>query len=871
MSDAISRLNAALSDRYRIERQLGEGGMATVYLADDLKHERKVALKVLKPELAAVVGAERFLAEIKTTANLQHPHILPLHDSGQADSFLFYVMPYVEGESLRDRLDREHQLPVDEAVQIAKNVAEALDYAHGKGVIHRDIKPANILLLQGKPVLSDFGIALAVGAAGGGRLTETGLSLGTPHYMSPEQATGDLHVGPATDVYALGCVLYEMLVGEPPYTGSTPQAILGKIITGTPASVRENRGSVPPNVEWVIARALEKVPADRFRNAAGFVHALGDAGFRHGGTTATALADSSTRWRAVALSLAAMLVLSVGLAAWMMSGRAQGPKRSVAAEVAPGKTNVQISADGRSLFGYENGILWVRPVDELTWRSLEELMSTTGVDVYTSSPDGGWLAYKGVFGGTTQPIYRMALGGGGSEVIGSLPGGTGGLHWAEDDGIYYSVRDRVMRIEPTLGESEEVFAFPTEGTSADEAIFSPHVLPGGNGFLFQSRQRPGLEPRVLVGDLRTGTVREVAPLGSRPKYVATGHVAYYRRGALVAVPFDPGRLREVGEAVTVRADLAGDAFSISDDGTLIYGRVGSIAPSEGGFDWVSSSGEVTPTPPETTGGTQPRVSPDGRSVAYALNGHIWILELSSGVSRQFTFQGENASPVWSPDGRWLYFLSERAGTEGLDGFRKRSDGTGDAEALWTFAGEQALTSASSDGRWLVLHTFAGGGMVHTFDLEGGEGAVPRPYLGEGQVESTYEGALSPNGRWLAYTENVNGAQTLYARGFPEPSGQWRISGVGRSGYDAVWSPTGDAIYYSSDGVIVRTEVAAQDGVLTIGRTTVVFDREVPGGPGMNWDVHPDGDRMILTRGGASDRSYVLVTEFFEELKRLVPN
>ena len=250
--DPVSRLNAALEGRYRIEREIGEGGMATVYLADDLKHERKVALKVLKPELAAVVGAERFLAEIKTTANLQHPHILPLFDSGEADGFLFYVMPYVEGESLRQRLDREHQLPVDEAAQIAKSLAEALDYAHGRGVIHRDIKPANVLLLQGKPVISDFGIALAVGAAGGGRLTETGLSLGTPHYMSPEQATGDQHVGPATDIYALGCVLYEMLVGDPPYIGSTPQAVLGKIITGMPEPVTQHRKTVPANVEATV-------------------------------------------------------------------------------------------------------------------------------------------------------------------------------------------------------------------------------------------------------------------------------------------------------------------------------------------------------------------------------------------------------------------------------------------------------------------------------------------------------------------------------------------------------------------------------------------------------------------------------------------
>ena len=280
--EPIARLNAALEGRYRIERELGEGGMATVYLADDLRHNRPVAIKVLKPELAAVVGSERFLAEIETTANLQHPHILPLFDSGGADGFLFYVMPFVEGETLADRLGREHQLPVDDAVRIATDVAEALDYAHRKGVIHRDIKPANILLLEGKPVIADFGIALAVGAAGGGRLTETGLSLGTPHYMSPEQATGDQSVGPASDTYALGCVLYEAMAGRPPFAGGTAQAVLGQIITKVPEPVTEHRRSVPPNVAAAVARALEKVPADRFRHAADLKAALADPGFRHG-------------------------------------------------------------------------------------------------------------------------------------------------------------------------------------------------------------------------------------------------------------------------------------------------------------------------------------------------------------------------------------------------------------------------------------------------------------------------------------------------------------------------------------------------------------------------------------------------------------
>jgi serine/threonine protein kinase len=241
MKDPVSLLNGALGGRYRIEHELGQGGMATVYLADDLRHERKVAFKVLKPELAAVVGAERFLAEIKTTANLQHPHILPLFDSGTADSFLFYVMPFVEGETLRDRLEREKQLPIEEAVRIATDVAEALDAAHEQGVIHRDIKPANILLSRGRPLVADFGIALAVTTAGGGRLTETGLSMGTPYYMSPEQASADRDPSASSDVYSLGCVLYEMLVGEPPFTGGSAQAVLAKILTGdvpTPTAAR---------------------------------------------------------------------------------------------------------------------------------------------------------------------------------------------------------------------------------------------------------------------------------------------------------------------------------------------------------------------------------------------------------------------------------------------------------------------------------------------------------------------------------------------------------------------------------------------------------------------------------------------------------
>src|SRR5574341_1051805 len=248
MGGVAERLSNALADRYRIERELGAGGMATVYLAHDVRHDRRVALKALRPELAAVIGAERFLKEIKVTANLQHPHILGLIDSGEADGLLYYVMPFVEGESLRWRLTREKQLPIEDAVRITGEVASALDYAHRHGIIHRDIKPENILLHDGQALVADFGIALAVSAAGGTRMTETGMSLGTPHYMSPEQAMGEREISARSDVYALGAVLYEMLVGEPPFTGPTAQAIVAKVVTETPRPLVPQRHTIPPQI-----------------------------------------------------------------------------------------------------------------------------------------------------------------------------------------------------------------------------------------------------------------------------------------------------------------------------------------------------------------------------------------------------------------------------------------------------------------------------------------------------------------------------------------------------------------------------------------------------------------------------------------------
>ena len=276
MADLLARLGAALIGRYTIERELGRGGMATVYLGRDLKHHRAVAIKVLRPELAAALGPERFVREIQIAAGLTHPHILPLHDSGEADGFLYYVMPYVEGESLRDRLNREKQLSIDDATQIAREVASALAYAHSHNVVHRDIKPENILLVSGQAVVSDFGIARGIRAAGGEKLTATGVSVGTPIYMSPEQAAGRGPVDGRADIYSLGCVLYEMLAGEPPFTGPTAESVLHQHLVAEPPRIEAIRGAVPAPIEAAIRRALAKVPADRFATAAQVVAALAE-------------------------------------------------------------------------------------------------------------------------------------------------------------------------------------------------------------------------------------------------------------------------------------------------------------------------------------------------------------------------------------------------------------------------------------------------------------------------------------------------------------------------------------------------------------------------------------------------------------------
>ena len=404
---AQGALSAALGTHYALERELGRGGMATVYLARDLRHRRLVAIKVLHPELSAVLGPERFLKEIELTASLQHPHILPLFDSGNAGGLLYYVMPYVEGESLRARLERERQLPVADSVRIASEVAAALDYAHRRGVVHRDVKPENILLHDGSAVVADFGIALAIQQAGGARMTQTGLSLGTPQYMAPEQAMGERMVDARADVYALGAVLYEMLAGEAPFTGPTPQAIVARVMTERPRSLAALRDTVPPHVDVAVRTALAKLPADRFLSAAAFAAALAASGSSSGAAPIAADAPSAARRRrstyvtvlAAGVLAAALLAAGAALGSRLRTAAPSGEPLRFAIEPDTGVlrlTPPAIAPDGRTVvYAAEtpDGVkLYARRMHELEGRPLA---GTEGGEWPFFSPDGAWVAFFG--------------------------------------------------------------------------------------------------------------------------------------------------------------------------------------------------------------------------------------------------------------------------------------------------------------------------------------------------------------------------------------------------------------------------------------------------------------------------------------------
>ena len=910
VSDPVSRLNAALEGSYTIERKLGEGGMAAVYLAEDIKHNRKVALKVLKPELAAVVGAERFLTEIQVTANLQHPHILPLHDSGEADSFLFYVMPYVEGESLRARLDRENQLPVDEAVKIATDLAEALDYAHRHGVIHRDIKPANILMHEGRPLIADFGIALAVGAAGGARLTETGLSVGTPFYMSPEQATGDQAVGPQTDTYALGSVLYEMLVGEPPYLGNTAQAVLGKIIAGKPVSATEQRSSIPGNVDAAVRCALEKLPADRFRSAQEFARALGDPHFRHGqfavtGTESVAVSS----WNRLTMAFAALAAFTtIGLGWVLLQPEPPAPLARFSSPFEEGQApsgggGPRFTPDGSAVLYVgpsESGAgtqLWLRRWAELDARPVR---GTEGAATFTISPDGREVAFSGFPG----PLRVVPLDGGPSRTV--LDAVNVADDWTSDGMLYFSVglagneNDGIGRVPATgAGSAEvEILTEVLEG-ELTHTLFT--ALPGGKTGVFQSlRGANGENSEVWAVDLDTRALTFLTP-GHTPSYASTGHLLFATPdGVLMAASIDPGTAELTGPSVPVLEGLAINApfgtaaYAVSESGALIYLAGGVLEPGGGVIEatWMTRSGDAAPVEAgwrfdASTTDFGVRLSPDGERLALSPqvlnNVDIWIKQLPDGPLERLTYDDvTETDPFWSADGQFVTYVKNEDGN--YDVWRRRADGAGTPELMLDDRRSLHQGTSSPDGEWMVFRTGGASGSVRTgeSDIVGFRPGVDIEVVP--LVATTnfaeHDPAISPDGRWLAYTSNETGRNEVYVRPFPDvDSNRAQVSRDG--GFGPLWANGGDELFYvgAGEGSLIAARVETASSFRVLERETL-FPLETAAivGPGARLhDISPDDQRFLMIRlalgagGAAGETRFILVENWFEEMRGRVGN
>ncbi len=697
MSDPVPRLSAVLSDRYTIQREIGAGGMATVYLAHDLRHDRKVALKVLKPELAAVVGADRFLAEIRTTANLQHPHILPLFDSGEADGFLYFVMPFVEGESLRDRLDREKQLPVDEAVRIATEVADALEHAHAKGVIHRDIKPANILLRDGRVQVADFGIALAVQHAGGARLTETGLSVGTPHYMSPEQASGDRQLDGRSDVYSLGCVLYEMLAGEPPHTGPTAQSILSKILTDDPRPVTELRRAVPVHVAAVVQATLEKLPADRLQSAGEFRRALaGDRTLvRHAPRRSY---TTAARWRGAAIAASLVAAAAIGYFARPVTA----PDATAASAVSTRITfdevawDPAVSPDGTQIVYIVSecpSAQECRPqlmLQDLAGGDPIPLGPTipvngreVGPTLFRSigwSPDGQRILFSAIYADepSQSGLYTMPRLGGTPAAL------AAGITWAA---TWHPAGDQVDWIEYPEGRENlpVIRSRASSGAVETHALSVPATMlewsPDGNWLALIGHQEFG---RVQTGPTLTIVGRDwqiadqirvdrwVGEAWLRVRWNATGDALYTLIGGdlfRVGVASASGTFDRAPEIVIGGIERAGiearGTFDVGpDDRFLVFARssqrthLRTLEAAPGGLAQSTLAVGMTMR-------DHPALSPDGQTVAYLredqLGTNLYLRPFTEGRERALTVTpGHKMHPRWSPDGTQLAYIGFEA-------------------------------------------------------------------------------------------------------------------------------------------------------------------------------------------------------------------
>jgi Tol biopolymer transport system component len=765
----LESLTAALADRYTIGRELGAGGMGTVYLARELKHDREVALKVLRPEIASHIGVVRFFNEVKITAKLDHPHILTLIDSGESGDFLWYVQPFVRGESLRAKLDREKQLSIEEAVAIARQVAGALDHAHQRGVVHRDIKPANILLHEGEAMVADFGIALAVSESAESRLTQTGIAIGTPQYMSPEQATGERHIDGRSDIYSLAAVLYEMLSGVTPHTAPTTQALIAKLLTERPTRVRLIRTSVPPHVDAAVAKTLEMTPADRFATAAEFASAL-----QGSGSFIAAEPAPASRRRAIwiAATIGGVLLLAGAGAAMMLRSSAPalaiGRTEQITAD--PGlEIQPSLSPDGK-LVAYAAGSpsqmrIYIRPVGSGGGRTIPLSDDSTLVETQPRwSPDGTKLLYLLRGGAAIAP----ALGGASQPVV--APSATSVVKsaiWSPDGREIAFVRGDTLSVMPVTGGNTRVIA---TGPDLHSCAWASH----GRFIACTSQNSFSVLPGALFGNL--------AP------------------SAILLFPVAGGSPVRIAEPTSFNQSPV-----FSSDGRRLF----FLSDRDGGRDVymlsLSSSGQPRGVPFRLTTGLNAKtisLSADTKRLAYTVytaRANIWSIPLPlHPPARGTPVSAATATPVTrgsqviqgmrvSPDGRWLLYDSDLRGNS--DVYRMPVAG-GPAEQLTSDSANEFAPDLSPDGSAVVYHSWRTGTRdIEVKPLNGG----PIEQLTSTTAQESYP-KWSPDGRAVLFYDQSGARDALVTRRGPD--GKWTKPEVLAAGtYRPQWSPDGKSISY----------------------------------------------------------------------------
>ena len=877
--DVLTRLTTALADRYRIDREIGVGGMASVYLAHDLRHDRDVAIKVLHPDLGAALGGERFLTEIRTTARLQHPHILPLLDSGNAGGLLYYVMPLVTGETLRARLARERQLPIDDAVRISREIADALDYAHRQGVIHRDIKPENVMLHEGRPMVMDFGIALAVQQAGGQRMTQTGLSLGTPQYMSPEQAMGERSIDARSDLWALAAVTYEMLVGEAPFTGPSVQTILARVMTEEPRPLATQRKAIPDSVEHAVMRALEKLPADRWNSARDFSAALdgGSPGSpshaRAAGSRQRTAVRAGTSWSAhlrdpLVLGLTAVAIASLMLAVWTRRnvprdtanvGRFTIPAALNERANSLGLSTLGISPDGRTLVYAGLGAdgqqqLMLRSLDDITARPLPE---TTDATNPIFSPDGRWVAFI-----RSNQLFKIATDGTRPQMLASVPGTFGGMSWSSTGVIVLSGNAGLFTIPEAGGQPREILK--PDRSAGELYVVSPIVIDSKEIVLYvTSPNTSTTSSKVSMVSLRTGEHTVLDLLGAQPLGIVNGVLTYVTTGGLImGVPVDLEGKKVTGTPVQLASDVSVNPTSglarasLAENGTLFY-ESGTRSSQVMAVAADGSSRALLADPKEYA---FPRLSPDGRRLAVAVGESdrrdVWLFDLSSQTMTRLTSEGTaNDRPEWTSDSKRVVYHTDRGKRSAI--WSRPADLSAEAIPLIENPKFDVFEAVlSPDNRDVAYQLDTTGADLYYRAVNGD--TTPHVVSNSPRAIETMP-RLSPDGRWIAFSTDESGRQEVVVQAFPGPGGRVQVSA--RGGSEPVWSPDGKRLFYRGDGHLMAARLNTAQGFSVVARDTLFADTyQYAGNPHANYDVMADGSHFVFLKA-ASEGNMIVVTNW----------